>query len=347
MAGTRGIWIGLAAIAVVAAGTLVTVRHHGAEPAGHLYVSSEQGGNVVVVDLGTRQPVATIAVGKRPRGVQVSPDGKAVYVALTGSTAVGPGVGNREEVAADKSADGVGVINAETNTLAKVLKSGSDPEQLAVSADGKRLYVANEDEAGLSVVDVGAGTIIHTVSIGTEPEGVALLPDGSMVLVASETGDRIDVVDTASFAEVGSIPVGGRPRALAISKDGARAIVTLEDAGSVALIDPVHRKLLKTAKLEGDHVRPMGVVLSPDGRTAYVTTGRGKKLFAIDVNACVDEWSVEVGDRPWGVAISPDGRTVYTANGPSNDVSVVDVETHKVVARIPVPGKPWGVALRP
>jgi PQQ-dependent catabolism-associated beta-propeller protein len=336
--------IGVTLLAAVAAGFVVMRRP--APPPGQLYVSSEQSGTVTVVNLASNTVMTTIPVGKRPRGVQVSPDRKSVYVALSGSTNVGPGVAKRDQVVDDKSADGIGVIDAEQNKLVKVLVSGSDPEQFAVSADSKRLYIANEDTGQLSVVDTQTNTLVQSVAIGSEPEGVALSPDGKTAFVASETGNRIDLIDTASNTNVGNIPVGARPRAIAISRDGARAFVTLEDAGSVVLIDIPRRKVLQTVKLPGDSVRPMGVAIAPDGRAVYVTTGRGKKLFALDPETCTDLWSVEVGDRPWGVAVSADGRRVYTANGPSNDVAVVDVETRKVISRILVAGRPWGLAIR-
>jgi len=88
-------------------------------------------------------------------------------------------------------------------------------------------------------------------------------------------------------------------------------------------------------------------VVTPDGKTLYVTTGRGKMLVAIDTATNRPVWEVEVGTRPWGVAVSADGSTVYTANGPSNDISIVDVATRSVTDRIVVGERPWGIALQP
>src|SRR5580692_10663352 len=50
-----------------------------------IYVSNERSDNVSVIDGVTRQVVATIPVGKRPRGIHLSPDGKTVYVAVSGT----------------------------------------------------------------------------------------------------------------------------------------------------------------------------------------------------------------------------------------------------------------------
>jgi len=102
---------------------------------------------------------------------------------------------------------------------------------------------------------------------------------------------------------------------------------------------------LKTIELTFENARPMGIVAASDGRTVYVTTGRGKKVVAIDTATDKPVAEIEVGPRPWGIAISGDGTTLYTANGPSNDVSIVDLAQRTVVARIKVGDSPWGVAV--
>jgi len=48
-----------------------------------VFVSNERGGTITVIDGAADQPVQTIPVGARPRGIQVSPDGRTLYVALS------------------------------------------------------------------------------------------------------------------------------------------------------------------------------------------------------------------------------------------------------------------------
>ncbi len=61
-----------------------------AQAAGYqIYVSNEQSGDVTVIDGTSLKAVATIPVGKRPRGIHASPDGKTVYVALSGTPSEG------------------------------------------------------------------------------------------------------------------------------------------------------------------------------------------------------------------------------------------------------------------
>jgi YVTN family beta-propeller protein len=92
----------------------------------------------------------------------------------------------------------------------------------------------------------------------------------------------------------------------------------------------------------------MGIVMSLDSKTAYVTLGRAKAIAVIDVaTRKVTRTFEEIGDRPWGIGISPDGKKLYTANGGSGDVSIVDIATGKVDKKIPVGKSPWGIAVKP
>ena len=93
-----------------------------------LYVSAEDSGEVLVVDADRGEVTAHIAVGKRPRGMKLSHDGKLLYVALSGSPRGGPGVDESKLPPPDRSADGIGVIELGSRKLLRTLPSGQDPE---------------------------------------------------------------------------------------------------------------------------------------------------------------------------------------------------------------------------
>src|SRR5438067_13148536 len=58
----------------------------------YIYVTNEQGGDLTIVNGGTNAPAGTIVLGKRPRGIKLSPDRTQLFVALSGSPIAGPGV---------------------------------------------------------------------------------------------------------------------------------------------------------------------------------------------------------------------------------------------------------------
>jgi YVTN family beta-propeller protein len=87
--------------------------------------------------------------------------------------------------------------------------------------------------------------------------------------------------------------------------------------------------------------------VTPDGKTLFVSTGRGNTVAVIDTATDRVSATIAVGRRPWGLALSPDGATLYSANGASNDVSVIDVAARRERTRIKVGDGPWGVAVGP
>ena len=312
-----------------------------------VYVSNEGSGNVTVIDAGTDSVLTTIPVGSRPREIQVSPDGKTVYVALSGSS-LSPASAHQGNLRpTGRKAGGIGLIDTLSNELVKVISGGSNPEQFVVSRDGTKLYVANEDASLVSVVDVASGKMVQAIAVGKEPEGVALSPDGKIVYVTNETSQTVSVIDTETNKVTATFVVGGGPRAVAFMPNGSRAYVTSETLWTLSVVDTENHRVTHRVKLEGDKVRPMGVAVAPDGKRVYVTTGDGDRVFVIDTSTHEVIASFEIGKRPWGIAITPDGRKLYIANGPSDDVSVVEVETLQVVARIKVGERPWGVAIVP
>ena len=313
-----------------------------------VYASNEDSNDLSIIDPDRNEVIGTIAVGKRPRGVRVSPDGAMVFVALSGSPKCPPSIPDAEcqALIADKTADGIAMIDAGTHRLLRVLPGGSDPEQFDISPDQTRLFVANEDMGTASIVDIASGEVVKEVAVGREPEGVKVAPDGRVFLVTGESEHDVSFVDTHTGEVVDRVKVGLRPRDIIFTPDGRRALVSAEASRQVAVIDMESRQVTNNIELPPGAL-PMGLALASDARSLYVANGRGRTVSKIDLQTGKIEATIEVGLRPWGIALSPEGDRLYTANGPSNDVSVIDTETFAEIARIPVGTSPWGVAIGP
>jgi len=318
-----------------------------------LYVSNEIAGTVVILDGSTGAVEAQVPVGKRPRGVKLSRDGSRLFVALSGSPIGGPGVDESKLPPADRSADGIGVIDLASRKLERIYPSGPDPEAFDVSPDGKLLYVSNEDTAAMAVVDLDKGAVTRSVSICGEPEGVTVAPDGRVVYVTCEADGVVAAIDTTSLRVTAQVPTAPRPRGIVFSRDARTIFVTCENGAALSVIDAATNKASGKIPLTIPGVsefpaRPMGAVLSSDGGQLFVTTGRAKAVVTVDMKTRQQTSVIQdVGARPWGIALSPDGRRLYTANGPSGDVSFIDAATGKIERRVSIGGSPWGVVAGP
>lgn len=314
-----------------------------------VYVSDEDGGSVIVINTSSDSVIARIPVGKRPRGLRISPDGTRLFVALSGLPKAGPGADESKLPPADPSADGIGIVDLASLKLLRMIPGGKDPELLDVTSDGKRLWVSNEDAAEASLIDIEAGQVVRRVPVGKEPEGVGIHPGGKVVYVTNEADNSVSVLDIESGASVAQVATGGRPRSVVFTADGLRAFIACETTHALTIIDARAHTRSGDLDLPGDLVRPMGLAISPDGRTLYATGGRGKTVHVIALDGAgpsVKSTISDVGARPWGIGITQKGDRLYTANGPGGDVSVIDTATGSVARHIGVGGSPWGIAIR-
>jgi YVTN family beta-propeller protein len=326
-----------------------------------LFVSNEHSGTVTVINGADFKVSATIPVGKRPRGIHGNPDGKTVYVAVSGTPIEPPpkldANGNPifqkghdddddDKSKSDKSADGIALVDVARKKFLRKIPAGSDPEQFALSADGKRIFVSNEDTSTATILDSATGKVAGFVPVSREPEGVGVRPDGKVFYVTCETAGDVFAIDAENFKVIGQIRIGLRPRNIDFLPDGSRAFVPSESVGEMNLIDSQNQKLLKTVAL-AKGTRPQCVRVSLDGKKLYASGGRSGTVCVIDTTTLETLNTIKVGQRPWGIALSPDGKYLFAANGPSDDVSVVDLATEKEVLKVKSPGSPWGIAVVP
>jgi YVTN family beta-propeller protein len=188
------------------------------------------------------------------------------------------------------------------------------------------------------------------------------------VYVADEEGDTVSVLDAASFSKVATIPVGREPHNIQVSPDGKLAWVTnngerrkteaeqehkgmakreheaMTSVGEVWAIDTATDTVVAKVSV-GRH--PAHVVLTPDGRLAYVTNGDENTVSVVDTEARKTLANIPVGAYPHGIRISPDGKQAYVANLKGGTVSVIDTETGREANQIPVGKGPAQVGFTP
>ena len=329
-----------------------------------IFVTNEKSGDITIIDGTDFKVVGTIPVGKRPRGIHVSPDGKTVYIATSGTPIEGPppldAAGNPilkkntksddddddSKAKADKSADGIRVVDVATRKVTGKINAGSDPEEFALSKDGSRIYVSNEDIMTATVINIAASKVEHLIPVGREPEGVGVTPDGKQFYVTCETGGEVFAIDTTSYKVVGHFTVAVRPRSVDFLTNANIGFIPSETKGQLNVIDTGGPKVLKSVDLPPGS-RPMKVKVAPDNKRVYVSDGRAGTVSVIDTQTYEVLATVKVGTRPWGIVLSPDGKYLFSANGPSNDVSVVDLATNKEITRVKAGDGPWGLTIVP
>ena len=90
----------------------------------------------------------------------------------------------------------VTAYDLDSGTSAATIPVGTQPQGVAVSPDGKTVYIANAI-GGISVIDTASNAVTATIADNSFPIGLALSPDGQTLYAANETG-TVSVISTAS-----------------------------------------------------------------------------------------------------------------------------------------------------
>jgi DNA-binding beta-propeller fold protein YncE len=76
--------------------------------------------------------------------------------------------------------------------IIKSLNTGARPVDVAVSADGKSVFVLTED--GVVSIYTGDGALTEKINTGGQAERIAVAPDGERLYVINRAGRRVDVI---------------------------------------------------------------------------------------------------------------------------------------------------------
>jgi len=205
---------------------------------------------------------------------------------------------------------------------------------LAITPDGKTLYVANYQNDSLSIVDTVTRTVsneIHffvpgqTTAVGEMPYWPVVLSNAQgetvMTYVSSQRDGQVLVVSpSGSFAV---IKVGGESNRMVLAADQLRLYVANGDLDEIEVIDTVKgvvKSRISVARpgyaYKGSN--PNSLALSPDGRTLYVTLGGENAVAVIDVASQQLRGRIPTGWYPSSVTVSADGKQLFVVNMKSN-----------------------------
>jgi YVTN family beta-propeller protein len=283
----------------------------------------EQG--VQVVDRFTGRVTQTLLQDAAFLGLAFAPDGHTLYASG----------GNQDVVYRYDWVDGAATLR---DSLVLAVKrpnhSGTRyPAQLALSPDGRFLYVAENLADSVAVVDVASGRVLARHGTERYPYGVAAAADGT-VYVSAWGGNTVSVF---RFAEDGSatrserVPAGRHPSALLLNADGSRLFIASGSTDRVSVLDT--RSLHVVAALDDDPPAgphegstPDALALSADGRRLFVAEADNNAVALFDLGATTagDATASDGrGDRLVGripvewypSALAVRGDTVLVANG--------------------------------
>ncbi|HEX7308120.1 YncE family protein [Lentzea sp.] len=239
----------------------------------------------------------------------------------------------------------VQIVDTRTGAVLAKADTGGRATGVAVSPDGRRLYVVNGWTGAITVVDPRTGAILDRIFTQVQLSHAAMRPDGQRLYVSA--AGSVAVVDPENFRLVAAVKVGGGPQGLAVHPSNRVLYVANSQDGTVSLVDTATASQTSTIQVGG---MPQFLAISPDGTRLYVSGMRlgdttPGTLSVIDTTTNQVVGSVETGRGAGSIAVTPDGATVYLTLPKDGEVVVVDAATMQVRERLPIDSP--GVAIAP
>ncbi|MCX6910359.1 MAG: c-type cytochrome, partial [Verrucomicrobia bacterium] len=255
------------------------------------------------------------------------------------------------------AANQVAVFDVAAGKVAKTIEMPDSPLGLALSADGKQLFVTcAAPSSSVCIVDTAANKIIATIPAGHTAMAPVLSPDGKTLYVCNRFNNCVSAIDRAQRKEVSRVAVPREPVAAAVTPDGKLLLVANHIhtgradadvvAAAVTIIDTASGKVIKDIALPNGSGLLRDVQVSPDGKFACVThvlarfhlpttqLERGwmntNALSIIDLTKCALFNTVLLDNvdsgaaNPWAAAWSADGKQICVTHAGTHEVSIID-----------------------
>ncbi len=319
---------------VLAAWVKGDVRPSTAKPT-HIRIiqTNAAGDNTHLIDPATNKVVGVINDIEIPHGVTSAPDGTAIYIS-------------------NEALHTLDVVSAKTLKVTKRIELSGRPNNVAVSKDGRKVYVGIAQAPGaLDVIDTVSLTNVKTVPVKGAIHNVYVTPDGKFAVAGSIGQRTISIVDTTTDEMVRTIEMdaGIRPMIFDTNADGStrNIYVQLSNFHGFAAVDfatgkevaRIEHPAIPGAEAHRDGLQGApahGLGIPADGKTLWSTSQVYGYAYVYSLPDLKEVGRVFVGQHPEWVTFTPDGKFIYVAAAGDNAVFVVDVATRKEVARVPV-----------
>jgi YVTN family beta-propeller protein len=202
-----------------------------------VYVANFAAHNVSVIATATNTVTATVTIGAgetgKPIALAVTPNSAHVYVADQGNSKIDD-------------------ITTSSNTVTSTITVGSmvdanvaaggDPNILAVTPDGSKLYLASYTGHGVQDIATSSDTVTSTISLfesaTANPNALALTPNGCQLYVHDHAHNVVDAITVSTDAVAAHPAVGttGDPTGMSATPDGTHVYVANQGAPSVSVI---------------------------------------------------------------------------------------------------------------
>lgn len=195
-------------------------------------------------------------------------------------------------------------------THLRFIATGKTPKGMAVSPDGKYLFVSNWHSNTLSVINITSDhpmdwTVIKTIPTGAVPRGVLVSLDSKKVFVGHMASNTMSVIDVDSLKVIREVKIGRTPRHFI--QDQNKLYATLSSPEKLLKIDTKTYQIDTLVSTKDD---PRTIAFSPDHQLIFTTCYADELLQVFDTKTLTEFGTWPSKGKPVGVATYQQGNLI-------------------------------------
>lgn len=243
--------------------------------------------------------------------------------------------------------EGEGTITAIDTTTHQVIATipvGKRPHHLAITPDGRYVFVGTAGEPFMPVVDAVALKVVKEIPVVDGPAHPAISRNGKWVGVDNSASHHVSLIGVDCLCNLANLEATKGKRNKfehPVWTPGDRYLLAGNIGGeTIVQVDPLEKKIIQEYFSRGSHY----IALHPDGRRAFATnetTRDGQKAVTVIDYIERRAWYIDLPvdpKRPADLhhgALTADGKFFYAADrgyfNNTNEVYIIDTETYQVV----------------
>lgn len=241
-------------------------------------------------------------------------------------------------------------INTSTNATSDIqvgqsldpnIKTGGDPNAVAITPNGSLAYVTNYSSGTVSVISTSTNTLQATIALpgsSNHPNAIAITPNGAMAYVTSYGNNEVFPITIATNSVGTPITVGtlGDPAAIAASPNSSQIYVANFGSASITVID-VATGSTTTIALPAI-AKPSALTFLPNGQYAYVVDAANSLVYPITVSSqllgvaipigTATDPNLTTGGNPNMIVPTPDSSTVFVGSWKAGTITAIATATN-------------------
>ncbi len=255
-----------------------------------LYIADQAKNRVLLLDPLSRKFLGQIDLPAHsaPKGIAALPNGKWIYVSLSGSS----------ELA---------IVETDNGKVLLKTKVPTGPSRMAITADGVYLALLSVTSPELTVLATYNQQLVGSVKLDSVPTCLVLHPNDKIAYVSDRLSNKVSIVDLSKRIILNTIKTGNSPTGLAVSPDGHKLYVAHGRDNTITIYDTSSLQKIQEVKLPLDIDFPLSICMTPDGQHLVVTSQQTDTVGVLDTESLEFSKEVQLGHTTQEVIWLPSG----------------------------------------